>query len=108
MPRFLLALLLVAITIAGVLHRRHHFIDYPVYEVASSKVLAGHAGGLYDLTRTTPGGFYYPYFFALAFTPFAAAGPEAGRWLFLALFLAAYGFVLAWSVRWFPNEHPVP
>ena len=83
----------------GVINFNKNFIDYPVYETAALRVLNGDVSHLYDLNRNSPGGYYYPYFFALAFIPFAAMGPELGRWSFLVLFFFCYFFVLTFSLR---------
>lgn len=82
----------------GVNHLVIHFIDYPVYDLAGLKVLHGQALGLYDLERTTPGGYYYPYFFALVFSLFSYIG-YAGRIVFYVLFYLSYVKVLKFSVE---------
>jgi len=95
----LFILLLLVLVGAGVSHVTKHFIDYPVYETAALKVLKGDVSNLYDLKRNIPGGYYYPYFFALAFSPFAAMGNVLGKWSFLVLFFCCYAFVLAFSLK---------
>lgn len=103
----LFVLLLLVLVGAGVSHLTKHFIDYPVYETASLKVINGDIANLYDLKRNTPGGYYYPYFFAFAFSPFAAMGNVLGKWSFLVLFFCCYGFVLAFSINLAKSFSPI-
>ncbi len=81
----------------GVNHLVIHFIDYPVYELAGLKVLHGQVLSLYDLERTTPGGYYYPYFFAFVFSVFSYIG-YTGKILFYVLFCLSYLKILRFSV----------
>lgn len=93
-------LLFVGLFGAGVNHLLRHFIDYPVYERAANHILSGEIGSLYDLQRTGPGGFYYSYFFGLAFIPFALLGPGIlGKVLFLILVFLSYGKLLRFSAE---------
>lgn len=91
-------LLIGVILTVGVTHLWRHFVDYPVYEFAAQRLLKGEAFALYDLERTTSGGFYYPYFFALSFVPFAWLG-FAGKLLFLFVLWGAYFYSLRTSLR---------
>jgi hypothetical protein len=75
-----------------------HFIDYPVYQLAARRLLEGRPLELYDLTRQSPGGYYYPYFFALCFTPFVLAGDLPGKLLFFLLFWLSYWRLLTFSI----------
>lgn len=61
-------------------------------------MLHGQALQLYDLKRTTPGGYYYPYFFALIFSVFSYLG-YAGKILFYIIFCLSYIKVLHFSVE---------
>ena len=79
-------------------HVFSHFIDYPVYQLAARRVLEGRPLELYDLTRQIPGGYYYPYFFALCFTPFVVVGDLPGKLLFFMLFWMSYWRLLTFSV----------
>ena len=81
----------------GANHLVVHFIDYPVYDLAGLKVLHRQALALYDLNRTTPGGYYYPYFFALVFSIFSYLG-YAGKILFYIIFCLSYIKILKFSV----------
>ena len=82
----------------GLNHLFIHFIDYPVYDLAGLKILHGQALDLYDLKRTTPGGYYYPYFFAFVFSVFSYIG-YAGKVLFYILFCLSYLKILNFSVE---------
>lgn len=92
-----LGLVLFALLFLGVKHMQSHFIDYPVYSLAAERVLHGHETALYDRGRTTPGGFYYSYFFALAFTPLAFY-PPLGKLLLLILLFVSFLKALRFSV----------
>jgi hypothetical protein len=72
--KYFFLFLLIVLVGAGISHIGKHFIDYPVYETAALKVLKGDLNNLYDVNRNSPGGYYYPYFFAMMFIPFAAMG----------------------------------
>ena len=91
--------LLVVLAGAGVSHIGKHFIDYPVYESAALKVLRGDLNNLYDVNRNSPGGYYYPYFFALMVTPFAAMGTLSGKIAFFVLFFGCYLYLLRFSLK---------
>jgi len=75
-----------------------HFIDYPVYQLAARRVIEGRPLDLYDLSRQTPGGYYYPYFLALCFIPFVAVGDLPGRLLFFLAFWVSYWRLLTFSI----------
>lgn len=94
-----LGVLLAALFFVGLRQTAKNFIDYPVYETAARKILEGQPQAIYDVTRQTPGGYYYPFAFAAFFVPFAALG-AAGRWLFYFLFFAAWLFVLRFAVAY--------
>lgn len=91
----MLGLILIGV---GFVHFQRHFIDLPVYTTAALKIWNGTPEALYDLSRTTPGGFYYSYFFALLFIPFAVLG-LLGRFLFLVSLFGAYFYCLRASFR---------
>lgn len=95
---YLNKLLWLGLILAGISHLKHHFIDYPVFELAGSRILGGKASEIYELERTGPGGFYYSYFFGLFFTFFSALGPLLGKIAYLCLLLGSYLFIIRFSV----------
>jgi hypothetical protein len=96
--RILAVTALIVLFGAGLLHVKNHFIDYPVYELAAKRVRQGQISELYDLHRTSPGGYYYSYFFALVFIPFTWAGNTGGKILFFLLFFVCYLKILKFSL----------
>lgn len=91
-------LLWLVLLVAGISHLKNHFIDYPVFELAGSRILNGKALEIYELERTGPGGFYYSYFFGLFFTVFSALGSAWGKIAFLGLLLGSYFLIIRFSV----------
>ena len=89
---FLLSILFVT----GAFHAYRHGIDYEGYEFASLRLWNGTATALYDDPSDPVRSFYYSYFFAFAFLPFALLG-KAGRFFFFCLFFASYLKVLHFS-----------
>ncbi len=75
--------------VAGLVHVSRHFIDYPVYETAAKRILAGEATSLYANPGHSTNDLYYAYAFALAMAPFAWLG-SLGKLLFFFLFFLAY------------------
>jgi hypothetical protein len=96
--RLATGLLFGGLILFSLTHVFEFYVDYPVYELAAQRVLAGHPLDLYDLARRTSGGFYYPYFFALCFTPFAALGTLPGKLLYFATFWLCYWRLLTFSL----------
>jgi alpha-1,2-mannosyltransferase len=96
--RVVTALLFAGMVLFSMTHVFEFFIDYPVYELAGRRVLEGRPLELYDLARTTSGGFYYPYFFALCFAPLAALGTLPGKLLYFAVFWLCYWRLLTFSL----------
>ncbi len=97
--RFFYLLLILGLFISGLNHVRLHFIDYPVYEEASLFIIKGKPLDIYDVSRKIPGGFYYSYFFALMFSPFALLGKTFGKILFFLLFFLSYLKLLTFSIK---------
>jgi glycosyl transferase family 87 len=96
--RMVTGLLFGGLFLFSLTHVFAHFIDYPVYHLAARRVLEGRPLELYDLARQSPGGYYYPYFFALCFTPFVLVGDLPGKLLFFLLFWLSYWRLLRFSV----------
>jgi hypothetical protein len=97
--KYFFLFLLIVLVGAGISHIGKHFIDYPVYETAALKVLKGDLNNLYDVNRNSPGGYYYPYFFAMMFIPFAAMGTLAGKIAFFILFFGCYLYLLRFTLK---------
>jgi hypothetical protein len=97
--RILTALPIIILFIAGCIHVKNHFIDYPVYELAAQKIIQGKAADIYDVTRQTPGGFYYSFFFAVCFIPFTLLGTHFGKILFFLIFFGCYLKILDFSIK---------
>jgi hypothetical protein len=98
--KFYYGFLWVALIGVGFKHYRFNFHDYEIYKTAGEKILLGRGLDLYDVTRVEPGGFYYPYFWALVFGLFLKMSLGWDKLLFLGAFLGSYFFILKYSVEW--------
>ena len=91
--------LLVLCVGIGVKHFLSTFHDYGIYWEAGQKILRGEGTLLYDRTRLEPGGFYYPYFWAVLFGGFVKLSFGLDKILFMFLFCLSFFKIIQFSAR---------
>lgn len=83
----------------GLKHFFSGFHDYEIYHTAGLKILNGAGDAVYDRTRVEPGGFYYPYFWALVFAAFLKITWGFDKVVFLLVFVFSFLKLVVFSTR---------